>query len=142
MTNITLILNYQDGKNVTFYNLTLIGDITPFNATIVAIGENNISYYEAFNGVFVKGLYINGTWYMNGNGNRNWLYYVNGQLAGVSCSKLELKNDSIVEWIFKGGNPFDKNNKITGLFWLCTGLAIGIVAACGIGIYFIARRGI
>ena len=140
--NITLILNYNDGENVTFYDLTLIDDITPFNATCVAIGEENISYYTAINGIFVKGLHINNTWYNNGAENRNWLYYINGQLSGVSCSVYELSNDTVIEWIFKGGNPFDEDPGTNDNFWLYFGLFVGIGVVCAAGIFLILKRGI
>ena len=142
ITNITLILNFHDGENVSFYDITLVDDITAFNATIVAIGEENISYYSAINGVFITGMCINGTWYTNGDGSRNWLYYVNGLFAGISCSFYELNNDSVVEWVFKGGNPYDGNGEPNKFFWLYTGIFIGVAVACGLGIYFIIKRGV
>ncbi|HUX99255.1 MAG TPA: DUF4430 domain-containing protein [Candidatus Deferrimicrobium sp.] len=142
VSNITLILNYNDGENITFNNIALIGDISPFNATIVSIGLENISYYTAINGVFVKGLCINGIWYMNQPTGRNWLYYVNGQLAGISCSILKLNSNSVIEWIFKSGNPIGEDTDPNDDFWLYAGIFIGIAAICVVGIYLIIRKGI
>jgi hypothetical protein len=143
VTNITLIFNYNSGENITFHNITLFGDTSAFNATIVSIGLENISYYSAINGVFVKGLRVNGTWYINQPTGHNWLYYVNGQLVGLSCSALKLNNNWVMQWVFKSGNPFtgdtDPNNDE---FWLYTGLFLGIAIACVVGIYLIIKKGI
>ncbi|MHA1276247.1 MAG: DUF4430 domain-containing protein [Candidatus Helarchaeota archaeon] len=142
VTNITLILNYNSGTNLVFYNISLIGDITPFNATITAIGLENISYYTAANGVFVKGLHINGSWYVNNPSGQNWLYYVNGQLAGVSCSVLELQDNWVVEWVFKSGNPFSEDPALKSDFWLYFSIFAGICTICIIVIVLVVKNGI
>ena len=142
VTNITLIINYNDGENINFYNMNLIGDITPFNATIVAIGLENIEYYTAINGVFISGLRINGTWYSNNPSGDNWLYYINGQLVGVSCSKIDLSDDWVVEWVFKSGNPFAEDPGLNEDFWLYLCIFIGIGAVCAIGISVLVKKGI
>lgn len=142
ITNITLILNYNDGQNVTYTNLTLMGDISAYNATVFAIGKENIDEYWAINGVFIKGMKINDIWYINGNGGRNWLYYVNGIFAGVSSSVVRLANDSIVEWKFIAGNPYSNDPDPDGDFWVYTGIILGIAAVCVVGIIFIVKRGI
>ncbi len=141
ISNITLILNYNDGQNVTYTNLTLMGDISAYNATVFAIGKENIDEYWAINGVFIKGMKINEIWYINGNGGRNWLYYVNGIFAGVSSSVVRLLNNSIVEWKFVAGNPYPDPDP-DGDFWVYTGIIIGVAAVCVVGIIFIVKRGI
>ncbi len=139
VTNITLILNYHDGENVTYNSLSLISDISPYNATLVALGDINIDAIWALNGVFIKGLKINGTWYRNGDDGRNWLYYVDASFPGVSSSVYELNNNSIVEWLFTGGNPY--GDESTDDLWLYLGILLGVVAACAIGLFLIMKRG-
>lgn len=142
VSNITLILNYYDGDNVTFSDITLIGDISPYNATLVSLGDTNIDKYWAINGVFVKGLRINGTWYVNGNDGRNWFYYVDDVLPMMSSSVYELDNNSIIEWKFKSGSPFQGAIDPNDDFWFYTGLFIGITILCVIGIIFVVKRGV
>jgi len=142
VSNITLIINYHDGENVTFYNLTLIGDISPYNATVVALGDKNISKYFAINGVFVKGMCITNIWYINGDQNRNWLYYVNGGFPGVSSSILQLNNNSIVEWRFVAGNPFKNDSGPENTFWIYLGIFSGIAVALTAGLILIAKKGV
>ena len=141
VSNITLILNYNDGENITIYNITLIGDISPYNATLVVLGDQNINEYWAINGVFVKGLRINGTWYTNGDNGRNWLYYVNGILPGVSSSVFELTNDSVVEWRFTAADPFQGQPNLNGDFWLIAGIVIGVIGLCAVAIILIIKKG-
>lgn len=140
VSNITLILNYYDGENVTYTDISLIGDISPYNATLVILGIDNIDEYWATNGVFIRGLRINSTWYTNGDGGRNWLYYINGILPGISSSEYELNNDSTVEWKFTGGNPFQDGNDPNDDSLLYTGLFIGIVIICAIGLFFFIKK--
>lgn len=142
VSNITLIINYHDGANVTFSNITLIGDISPYNATIISIGNENISKIDAINGVFVKGMRINSIWYTNGDDARNWLYYVDGMFPGVSASILELNNNSIVEWRFVTGNPFDPDPEPDNTLWIYLGIFSGVVAAVAIGLVLIAKKGL
>ena len=141
VTNITLILNFHDGENITFYGLSLIGDISPYNATIVALGDVNIDEYWAVNGVFVKGLRINGTWYRNGDDGRHWLYYVDASFPGISSSVYELNNDSIVEWKFTSGNPYGNGDDLNDDFWLYFGIVLGVAAVCALGLYLITKSG-
>jgi len=142
VSNITLILNYHDGENATFHNLVLVGDISPYNATIVAIGDENITRYFATNRVFVISMRINGLWYTNGDQMRNWLYYVDGTFPGVSSSVLQLNNNSIIEWRFVGGNPFNNNPGSDDTFWIYIIVIIGIIAAITIGLILIAKKGL
>lgn len=139
--NITVIFNYNNGQNVTFSNLTLVNDITAYDATVMAIGKDNISEYWAINGVFIKGFYINNQWYMNNPSGQNWLYYVNGVLVPVSCSVLELQNHSIIEWRYTGGSPFSDDSSSQADFWLYFGIFLGVVALCISTILVIARKG-
>jgi hypothetical protein len=141
VSNITLILNYHDGQNVTFSNITLIGDISPYNATINSIGDENITKYFAINGVFVSGLRINSIWYTNGDQSRNWLYYVDGTFPGISASVLELNNNSIVEWRFVAGNPFNPDTDPDNTFWIYLGVFSGVAAAVAVGLILIAKKG-
>jgi len=106
--NITIII--EDNE----FNLTLWvgfigvleGDITVFNATSSILGGiTNIDFYETFNGVFVCGFKINGSWYRQTN-SKYWLYYVNGVLAPVSCSKYELQSNDTVRWAFTPYSSF------------------------------------
>jgi len=41
----------------------------------------------------------------NGKDGKYWLYYVNGELANVGCSRYYLKNNDVVEWRFEK-SPF------------------------------------
>ncbi len=138
--NITLILNITDGDTSIFHQLTLEGDITAFNATIVGIGEENINYYSTAAGVFVKGMSINNTWYSD-TGSHFWLYWVNGIFGGISCSKFEITNNSIVEWKYTGENPYE-GEPTEGEFWFYIALFSGIAIACGLAIYLIIKRGV
>ncbi len=142
VSNVTLILNYHDGENVTFLNITLIGDISPYNATIISIGDENISKTFAINGVFVTGMRINTIWYTNGDQSRNWLYYVDGTFPGVSSSILQLNNNSIVEWRFVGGNPYNPDTEPDNTFWIYLGIFSGLAAAVAVGLIFIAKKGL
>ena len=142
VSNITLILNYHDGENVTFSNITLIGDISPYNATLISIGDENITKYFAINGVFVSGLRINSIWYTNGDQSRNWLFYVDGTFPGVSASVLELNNNSIVEWRFVAGNPFNPDTEPDNTFWIYLGVFSGVAGAVALGLILIAKKGL
>jgi hypothetical protein len=142
VSNITLILNYHDGENVTFSDITLIGDISPYNATIVAIGDENITRYVLTNGVFVTGMRINSNWYTNGDGSRNWLYYVDGTFPVVSSSVQQLNNNSIVEWRFVAGNPYNPDGEPDDTFWIYLGIFLTVAVAITIGIILIAKKGL
>ena len=142
VSNITLILNYHDGENVTFSSITLMGDITPYNATIISIGDENITKYFAINGVFVTGLRINSTWYTNGDQARNWLFYVDGTFPDVSASVLELNNNSIVEWRFVAGNPYGDDTEPDNTFWIYLGIFSGVAAVVAVGLILIAKKGL
>jgi len=142
VSNITLIINYHDGENVTFSDITLIGDISPYNATVIMLGHENITEYFAINGVFVTGMCINTIWYTNGLQSRNWLYYVDGTFPGVSSSFLQLNNNSIVEWRFVGGNPYNPDTEPDNTFWIYLGIFSGLAAAVAVGLIFIAKKGL
>jgi len=138
VTNITLILNYNNGENVTFHNLTLIGDISPYNATVVALGDGNIDKYFTSKGVFVKGMRINSVWY-NGGQEIFWLCYVNGVLIGVSSSVFQLANNSIVEWRFTSQNPYSSNQGPNDMFWTYFSILLGIIAIATVGLIIIMK---
>jgi len=53
-------------------------------------------WYQIPQGVFVTA--INGS--VNGEGNRNWLYQVNGVYPNIAADHRALNDDDVVRWIF------------------------------------------
>ena len=138
--NITVIINITDEGISTFHDITLEDDITAFNATIAAVGIDNIDYYTTVSGVYVKGIRINDTWYSSGT-YRFWLYWVDEIFGGISCSKYDTSNNSVVIWKYTGQNPW-AGDTTAAEFWFYVALFGGIAVACGLGIYFIIKRGV
>ena len=55
------------------------------------------SYFSGYDSFFIDG--INGI--TNGDDDRYWQYYVNGEFANVGCSQYILHNGDLVEWRFE-----------------------------------------
>jgi len=143
--NITVI--FEDGElNITLgmgFISVLEGETTAFNATSFVLGGlANIDYYDTFNGVFVRGMRINGTWYQQ-TSTKYWLYYVNGVLAPVSCSKYTLQSNDTVRWVFSIYSPPSDSNyqdftrEITIFF---IGLSLIIAGFIGVGVILKRRE--
>lgn len=54
-------------------------------------------YWTGYDSFFIES--INGT--KNGEDNRYWQYYVNGEYADAGCSRYVLNDNDVVEWRFE-----------------------------------------
>jgi hypothetical protein len=57
-------------------------------------------YYKGYKSYLIEG--INGI--TNGDDDRYWQYYVNGEFADVGCSNYFLDDHDVVEWRFEHSN--------------------------------------
>jgi len=109
--NITLIFkDVESNTTLLSRKVNLTEGQTAFDATREALGgiENIIYLPDTGLGVFIRDLKINGTWY-EAKSSKFWLYLVNGNLPGVSCSKYGLNSNDTVLWTYTGEMPFGNN---------------------------------
>lgn len=86
--------------NISYNNVTTVNNTVydlllecahRFNFTVKA------SYWPSYGSVFIESIGE----VENGENNRFWQYYVNGEYASVGCSKYYLHDNDIVEWRFE-----------------------------------------
>jgi hypothetical protein len=51
-----------------------------------------------------------------------------------------LNNNSIVEWRFVAGNPFEGNPGPENAFWVYLGIFLGIAVALAVGLILLTRK--
>ncbi len=81
------------------YKLSFKGEVTAFDLLERSGVEFEASSSEA--GVFIES--VGGV--ENGEGNRYWMYYVDGEMPSVACDKKKVEDGSVVEFKFES-NPF------------------------------------
>lgn len=77
-------------KNVTVANF-LFECASHYNLSIEK------EYWRGYKSFFIESI----NYVSNGEGNRYWQYYVNGEFADVGCNNYFLSDNDVVEWRFE-----------------------------------------
>ena len=136
--NVTLIFKHEL-LNLTLSNFTINSNessITVFEAMIEELGgEQNLDYYTAVNGVFIKNIKVNGTWY-NQTYYKFWLFYVNSVPGHKSCSECLLESNDEILWLYTDKSPFQTNEEDYNyefiIFIIICGSVIGGLGVLGV----------
>ncbi|MFX1338234.1 MAG: DUF4430 domain-containing protein [Promethearchaeota archaeon] len=91
--DITLIVDYGDGNIKKWEDISIDGD----DATVFEVLKEYCEVeYEDYGDKGVLVTSIDG--YKNGE--HNWFYGVNGEKIGYSCSKYELEDGDVINWVY------------------------------------------
>lgn len=90
--NITLIVDYNDGKIDRWDDFNLSDETTAFDATMKWC---DVDYTDYGWGIFVKAINNVENKYPN-----YWFYGVNGEIAPVGCSAYNLQHGDTVNWVY------------------------------------------
>jgi len=86
----TKITNTITSKNATVYGFLLeAAEINDFNV--------KATYYSQLDSIFVDAI----STYENGQDNRYWIYYINGETGMVGADKQPVNNGDLIEWKFE-----------------------------------------
>jgi hypothetical protein len=98
-TEISLILNFGSEAKLQTQSIKIENDWTAFDALKKALERLDIELatkkYEQ--GIFIEAIGEK----KNGDDNKYWLYYVNGKMPEVSCSKQFIKPGDKIEFKFQ-----------------------------------------
>jgi hypothetical protein len=96
---VSLII-HGDGWTINYHDVPTLNN-TVFKILIECSQVYNFSvdykHWEGYDSIFVNS--INGT--SNGQDNKWWQYYVNGEYGEIGCDKKEIFEGDLVEWKFE-----------------------------------------
>lgn len=99
LVNATVIIDFGDGTKSS--NIIISEHSTVYGFLIEAANiekyDIKTTYYGLYDSIFIDSI----STYENGQENKYWIYYINGESGTIGADKQTVKNNDIIEWKFE-----------------------------------------